>query len=139
MYESKKANKGHRKKTGPELTEAEWSIIKVVWENEPCAAGTVQEALAKSKDWAYSTVKTTMDRMVNKGLLEITKIRNMQLFRAKISQADAKKSELRKMLKRAFDGALTPMMQFLIEHEDFSKEELKKLRQLVNKTQQKKK
>ena len=79
-----------------------------------------------------------MDRMVNKGLLEITKIRNVQLFHSKVSQTDAKKGELRKMLKRAFDGALTPMMQFLIEHEDFSKEELKKLRQLVNKTQQKK-
>jgi BlaI family penicillinase repressor len=138
MFESKKANKGSRKKSSPQLTEAEWTIMKVVWENQPCAAGTVQDALKKSKDWAYSTVKTTMDRMVNKGLLGITKIRNLQLFRARISQTDAKKSELRKMLKRAFDGALTPMMQFLIEHEDFSKEELKKLRQLVGKTRQKK-
>ncbi len=33
----------------PELTEAEWTIMKVVWDNEPCAAGTVQEALEKSK------------------------------------------------------------------------------------------
>ena len=139
MFESRKVSKAGRKKSSPELTEAEWTIMKVVWENQPCAAGTVQEALKKSKDWAYSTVKTTMDRMVSKGLLGITKIRNLQLFSSRISQTDAKKGELRKMLKRAFDGALTPMMQFLIEHEDLSKEELKKLRQLVNKTQQKKK
>ena len=25
-----------------ELTEAEWTIIKSVWENEPCAAPTIQ-------------------------------------------------------------------------------------------------
>lgn len=122
--------------TKPELTEAEWAIMKVVWENEPCAAGTVQEALEKSKDWAYSTVKTTMDRMTAKGLLEITKIRNLQLFSSMISQADAKKGEFRKMLKRAFDGALTPMMQFLIEEEDLSKDELTELRKLVDKAQQ---
>lgn len=122
--------------TKPELTEAEWTIMKVVWENEPCAAGTVQEALKKSKDWAYSTVKTTMDRMTAKGLLEITKIRNLQLFSSMISQADAKKGEFRKMLKRAFDGALTPMMQFLIEEEDLSKDELTELRKLVDKAQQ---
>ena len=108
----------------PELTEGEWAIMEVVWENEPCAAGTVQEALEESKDWAYSTVKTTMDRMVNKGLLEITRIRNLQLFSSKISEEDAKKGEFRKMLKRAFGGALTPMIQFLIEQEGFSKEEL---------------
>lgn len=119
----------------PELTEAEWAIMKVVWENEPCAAGTVQEALEKSKDWAYSTVKTTMDRMASKGLLEITKIRNLQLFSSRVSEEDAKKGEFRKMLKRAFDGALTPMMQFLIEQEGLSKDELSQLRQFVDKAQ----
>jgi len=120
----------------PKLTEAEWAIMKIVWENEPCAAGTVQEALEKSKDWAYSTVKTTMDRMVSKGLLEITKIRNLQLFSSKVSEEDAKEGEFRKMLKRAFDGALTPMMQFLIEQEELSKDELSQLRQFVDKAQQ---
>ncbi|TFG47625.1 MAG: hypothetical protein E4H40_06125, partial [Candidatus Brocadiia bacterium] len=90
MARPKQTNSSH-----PELTEAEWIIMKVVWENEPCAAGTVQEALEKSKDWAYSTVKTTMDRMVSKGLLEITKIRNLQLFSSRISRDDAKKGEFR--------------------------------------------
>jgi BlaI family penicillinase repressor len=118
-----------------ELTEGEWVIMKVVWENEPCAAGTVQEALTETKDWAYSTVKTTMDRMVVKGFLEITKIRNLQLFSSKISEAEAKKGEFRKMLKRAFDGALTPMMQFLIEQEDLSKDDLSNLRKLISKAE----
>ena len=120
----------------PELTEAEWIIMKVVWENEPCAAGTVQEALEESKDWAYSTVKTTMDRMVNKSLLKITKIRNLQLFSSAVSQEDAKKGEFRKMLKRAFDGALTPMMQFLLQQEDLSKDDLRQLREFVDNAQQ---
>ena len=120
----------------PELTEAEWIIMKVVWENEPCAAGTVQEALEKSKDWAYSTVKTTMDRMANKSLLKITKIRNLQLFSSAVSQEDAKKGEFRKMLKRAFDGALTPMMQFLLQQEDLSKDDLRQLREFVDNAQQ---
>ena len=122
----------------PELTEAEWAIMKVVWDNEPCAAGTVQEALTKTRDWAYSTVKTTMDRMAGKGLLEITKIRNLQLFSSTVTQDDAKKGEFRKMLKRAFDGALTPMMQFLIEEEGLSKNELTQLRNIVDKASQKK-
>jgi len=127
-----------KKKQNVELTEAEWEIMKVVWKKEPCAAGTVQELLAESRDWAYSTVKTTMDRMAQKGLLEIEKIRNLQLFKSRISQVDAKRGEFRKMLKRAFDGALTPMMQFLIEHEGLSKDESEQLRKLVNKGKNKK-
>ncbi len=133
---------GRRKRANgraAELTEGEWAIMRVVWENEPCAAGTVQEALARSKDWAYSTVKTTMDRMVSKGLLEITKIRNLQLFSSRVSEEEAKRGEFRRMLKRAFDGALTPMMQFLIEEEGLSREELRQLRELADKVSEKKK
>ncbi len=123
--------------SNPELTEAEWAIMEIVWQNEPCAAGTVQEALKKSKDWAYSTVKTTMDRMTDKGLLKITKIRNLQLFSSRISKDDARKCEFRKMLKRAFDGALTPMMQFLVEQEELSKNDLNQLRQCVENARKK--
>jgi len=114
------------------LTEAEWEIMKVVWEQEPCAAGTVQEALAQSRGWAYSTVKTTMDRMVKKGLLTTHSIRNLSLFASRISETEARRSEFRKMLKRAFDGALAPMMQFLLENEELSDENLEQLRALAN-------
>ena len=138
MAQSEPNKKSERDKLNTELTEAEWIIMKVVWENEPCAAGTVQDALANSKDWAYSTVKTTMDRMANKGFLKIQKIRNLQLFSSVISEIDAKRGEFRKMLKRAFDGALTPMMQFLIDHEGLSKAESAQLRKLVNKAKNKK-
>jgi BlaI family penicillinase repressor len=133
MPKSKTVKKRREEKPPVELTEAEWEIMKVVWEKEPCAAGTVQETLAGSRNRAYSTVKTTMDRMVEKGFLEIEKIRNLQLFKSCISEVDAKRGEFRRMLKRAFNGALTPMMQFLIEHEGLSKEEASKLRMLVEK------
>ncbi|MHC4642451.1 MAG: BlaI/MecI/CopY family transcriptional regulator, partial [Planctomycetota bacterium] len=121
MTKSRKPKKPNQQKPLVELTEAEWGIMKVVWEKQPCTAGTVQEMLVKSRDWAYSTVKTTMDRMTEKGFLEIERFRNLQLFKSCISEVDAKRGEFRKMLKRAFDGALTPMMQFLIEHEGLSK------------------
>lgn len=115
-----------------ELTEAEWAIMKIVWEHQPCAAGTVQEALIEELGWAYSTVKTTMDRMVGKGLLEITRVRNLQLFRAKVDRKKAAGWEFRRMLKRAFDGALGPMMQHLVENEKLSKRDLQTLRKAVD-------
>ena len=133
MTTPKKSKAGRRKKAVAELTEAEWEIMRVVWEKEPCAAGTVQEALAATRDWYYATVKLTMDRMAAKGFLEIGKIRNLQLFRSCISEVEARRGELRKMLKRAFGGALTPMLKFLIEHEGLSKGEAVELREFVNK------
>ena len=114
------------------LTEAEWAIMRVVWEQGPCAAGTVQEALQETRNWAYSTVKTMLDRMVKKGLLHTHSIRNLQLFAAAVTQEQAKRSEIVRALRCAFNGALTPMVQFLLEHEELSREELSQLRDLID-------
>lgn len=123
------------KKPQIELTEAEWAIMNVVWEKQPCAAPTVQEALEKEKNWAYSTVKTTMDRMVQKGILQVERIRNLQLFSATVDKSRARKGEFRKMLDRAFNGAVGPMMQYLVENEELTDEDLEQLRKLIKKTE----
>ncbi|MBW7989620.1 MAG: BlaI/MecI/CopY family transcriptional regulator [Planctomycetes bacterium] len=49
MAQSKPNKKSEQIIFNAELTEAEWIIIRVVWENEPCATGAVQEALAPRK------------------------------------------------------------------------------------------
>jgi len=114
-----------------ELTEGEWAILKAVWEKQPCAAPTVQEALEKKKGWTYSTVKTMMDRMADKGLLKMEKIRNLYLYRPAITQTEAQNSEIVRTIKRAFNGALTPMMQFLVENNNLSRKQLSELEAMI--------
>ena len=114
-----------------ELTEAEWEIIQVVWEHEPCAAPAVQEELAARKKWTYSTVKTLMDRMVAKGLLATERIRNLILYRSAITQQDAQRGELLRAVKRAFGGAFTPMMQFMLDSDTLSQNEIDELQTMI--------
>jgi BlaI family penicillinase repressor len=116
-----------------ELTEAEWDIIEVIWEHEPCAAPTVQEELAARKKWTYSTVKTLMDRMVTKDLLTTERIRNLMLYRSAISRRDAQRGELMRTVKRAFGGAFTPMMQFMLESDALSQQEIAALETMIRK------
>ncbi len=114
-----------------ELFESEWAILQVVWECEPCAAPTVQEALLKSKGWAYTTVKTLMDRMVRKGLLKTERVRSLYLYRSVVTRAQAQRNELLRTAQRAFAGALTPMMQFLIESDKLSEQDYQYLENLL--------
>ncbi|MCH8119577.1 MAG: BlaI/MecI/CopY family transcriptional regulator [Planctomycetes bacterium] len=116
-----------------ELTEGEWAIIQAVWKNEPCAAPTVQEKLETKKNWTYSTVKTMMDRMVTKGLLKTERIRNLILYRSVVTKIQAQKSEIMRTVKRAFNGALTPMMQFLLDNHKLSQKQLNELEKLIKK------
>lgn len=120
-----------------ELTEAEWAIMQAVWDNQPCAAPTVQELLQKQKGWHYSTVKTLMDRMAAKGLLTTEKIRNLTLYHAAITKRQAQRGEIMRAVKRAFDGALTPMMQFLLDSSQLSEEQLRELETLIRRKRSK--
>jgi BlaI family transcriptional regulator, penicillinase repressor len=114
-----------------DLTEGEWAIIQAVWGNQPCAAPTVQEVLHGEKAWTYSTVKTMMDRMVTKGLLKTERMRNLILYRAAVTRKEAQHSEIMRAAKRAFDGAFTPMMQFLLDNNKLSKDQLAELEAMI--------
>jgi BlaI family penicillinase repressor len=114
-----------------ELFDSEWAILRVVWKLEPCAAPTVQEELQDKKGWAYTTVKTMMDRMVKKGLLETQRIRNLYLYSSAVTQSQARRGEIMRTVTRAFDGTLTPMMQFLIENDELSEREYSQLENLI--------
>lgn len=114
-----------------ELTEAEWVVIKAVWADEPCTAPIIQEKLFKQTAWTYSTVRTLMDRMVGKGLLAAEKERNVTLYRSAVTKAQAQRGELLYALKHAFNGALSPMVQCLLDSNDVSRDELDKIKQLI--------
>ncbi len=119
------------KKAPIELTEAEWTIIKAVWAAEPCTAPAIQEALHPKTQWTYSTVRTLMDRMVAKGLLSAENARHITRFRSAVTREQAQRSELLYALKHAFNGALTPMVQCLLDTEDISAAELAQLEALI--------
>lgn len=114
-----------------ELTEAEWAIIKAVWDGEPCTAPAIQQLLQDETGWTYSTVRTLMDRMVAKGLLAAEKVGKITHFRSSVTRQEAQKGELRYALKHAFSGALTPMVQCLLDTGDLSARELAELEALV--------
>jgi BlaI family penicillinase repressor len=120
-----------------ELTKTEWRVIKAVWDQEPCTAPQIQGKLLKETGWAYSTVRTLMDRMVVKGLLSSEKVRGATLYRSAISAQQAQRNEVLSALKQAFNGALTPMVQCLIESRNVSAAELEEIEALIKQKKRK--
>ena len=114
-----------------ELTGSEWTIIKAVWEDEPCTAPDIQQKLECQTAWTYSTVRTLMDRMTAKGLLKARKQRHLTRYQSAVSRQQAQRGELLYTLKHAFNGALTPMVQCLLNADTLSADELAEIEALV--------
>ena len=76
------------------ITEAEWEVMAVVWEQEPVAASAVVEVLEERKQWTLATVRTLLRRLVNKGALAQEAEGKRYLYTARVSMEDCARREL---------------------------------------------
>ena len=116
----------------PGISEAEWDVMKVVWDHEPVAASDVADRLAAERDWHPQTVKTMLTRLVGKGALAYKAEGKRYLYRAKISRDACVRHEGRSFLSRVFDGSVTPAVVHLLTHSKLSDDELKQLRRILD-------
>jgi predicted transcriptional regulator len=72
-----------------------------------------------------------MDRMVAKGLLTAVKTGKVTHYRSGITREQAQRSELLYALKHAFNNALSPMVQFLLDTGELSAAELDTLESMI--------
>jgi predicted transcriptional regulator len=70
----------------PDLTKAEFNILRIIWKNGKLSVREVHDQITAAHDWAYSTTKTMMDRMVRKQLLAREKFHGVFLYRPLISR-----------------------------------------------------
>ena len=63
------------------LTEAEWRIMKIVWELGQGTSRQVHEIASERHQWASTTVKTMLSNLVAKGLLQARLDGNKYIYR----------------------------------------------------------
>ena len=114
------------------LTEPEWLIMNALWDKHPAKARDVVERLPSAVNWAYTTVKTMLDRLVEKKAVGKNKRGNIGLYEPLVSRRQARRTAMRIMLDQAFDGAFGPMMHFLVEDEKMSASQRKELIKILS-------
>lgn len=94
----------------PDLSPAEWEVMKVIWDNGPMAARDVYARLKGDGPRSYATVKTLLRRIISKGWLEYDQVGNSYLYRAVVRREKATAAAVREFSGRVLDGVLTPFV-----------------------------
>lgn len=113
------------------LSDAEWTVMNAVWTGAPASARDVLERVHGETGWAYSTVKTLLARLVEKGAVGERKRANTSIYEPLISRSQARRSALRALLDTAFDGAFGSLMQHMVADEKLSKRDRAKLAEML--------
>ena len=115
----------------PELTKSELAILKVLWKQGEASAREVHEGLPEALGWAYSTTRTTVERMVAKGLLERRSFHGINVYRAAISRVAGLAGVVRDLAERVFETDYAPVVSLFAESDALTDEELEELSRLL--------
>ena len=114
------------------LTKAEWQIMNALWSQHPATAREGMERLPAGVHWAYTTIKTMLTRLVEKQAVSESKQGNASMYDPLISQRKAQLSAFRSLVDQAFDGAMGPLVHFLVEEKQLTAKERKELAGLLD-------
>ena len=115
----------------PDLSAAEWEVMKVIWEHGPMAARDVYSHLQNDQDWTYVTVKTFLRRVVKKGWLDYDQIGNSYLYRAAVPRDKAVFAAIGGFSNRVLGGVLAPFVAYFAKQNDLTPEDLDQLEQIL--------
>ena len=120
------------KNTTPDISDAEWDVMKVVWDHGPLTSGEVVRRLADDKHWKPRTIKTLLGRLVRKGAVAAQESDGKFLYSAKVARDALARRETRSFLARVFDGAVAPALVHFIEEGGLSQKELAELKKILD-------
>lgn len=118
------------------LTEAEWQIMKALWENWPATARQIADRLPEDINWAYTTIKTMLSRLVDKKAVKEAKKGNVGLYEPIVTRKNAQRIALKSLVNQAFDGAFGPLMHFLVEDQKLTDNQREELLEVLKEGEQ---
>ena len=115
-----------------QISESEAKVMQVLWDKSPLGADQVIEKLAGSESWQASTVKTLLNRLLNKGAIAAEADGRRFLYRPTLSRQDYVAGESRSLVDRLFGGKVAPLVSHFAEQRKLSKRDLNELRRLLD-------
>lgn len=114
-----------------QISEAESVVMDVLWRQHPLGADEVAAALASQQDWQEATIKTLLNRLLNKGAISAQKEGRRYLYSPLLKREDWVMKESRGLLDRLFDGRVAPLVAHFSQHQELSRNDIAELRKLI--------
>jgi BlaI family penicillinase repressor len=116
----------------PQISDAEWIVMKVLWQQSPRPSKEVIDALDGIAHWKPKTIHTLLARLVRKGALIARKEGREYQFQPAFKAEDCQRSESRSFLDRVFDGDVAPFLACFVRDNKLTRAEIEELKRILD-------
>lgn len=115
----------------PQISEAEFEVMKIVWKYAPINTNEITEKLLQTTSWSPKTIQTLIKRLVTKGALTYEKQSRVFVYTPLVKENEYIGQESSSFLKRFYNGDITAMLSAFLENGRLSETEIERLRSLL--------
>lgn len=121
---------------GHSISDSEWKVIEMLWKQPNSTVSDVVKNL-KHTGWSYSTIKTMVNRLTDKGFVEVDKkVKNSFKYKAIVKEQDSKVLETKNFLQRVFDGSVFMLVSTLAKDSNLTGKEQEELMRMISKMEE---
>jgi predicted transcriptional regulator len=117
--------------SGDRISDAEYVVMDVLWNESPLTANRVAERLRGSQSWSLPTVKTLLSRLLAKRAIAYEPDGRRFLYYPLTARADHATGDVKRLVDRLFGGKLSPLVAHLAEQEALSPEDIAEIEALL--------
>ena len=116
----------------PQISEAEYEVMKVVWKYAPVNTNEITEKLLQTTSWSPKTIHTLIKRLVNKGALSYEKQGRVFVYTPLVPENEYIGQESASFLQRFYNGTISSMLSAYLENNRLSDAEIDDLRTMLS-------
>ena len=116
----------------PAVAKSELEVARIVWGLGEASVRQVLEALPKDRELDFKTVQTYLRRLEAKGYLRTRLDGRSKIYLPRVRPQQVVREVVDDLIKLLFGGESLPLFQHLIEDRGITKDELEKLRAILD-------
>lgn len=117
----------------PNISEAEWEVMKIIWDNNPVSANDVIDSLENKMSWKPKTIKTLISRLVKKEVLDFKIEGRAYYYYPLVKKEECVKQESKSFLDRVYNGTIKNMVLNFMENDSLTDEDIEDLKNILEK------
>lgn len=116
----------------PKISDAEWEVMKIIWNHSDITSINIIQELKNKAEWKPATVKSLINRLLNKNVIGFNKLGYEYLYFALVSEDECINLESKSFIDRVFNGSIKSMLLTFAQSNEVSKMDIEELKNILN-------